>query len=68
VLLQELLFGTKRMHEALYQLAERSKAFTDEQLDTVQAESLQAGIDYLRDLGTHIVRNRQRAGFEQAVE
>ena len=68
VLLRELLFGTKRMHEALYQLAEQSKAFTDEQLDAVQAEALQAGIDYLKDLDTHIARNRQRVGFGQAAE
>jgi hypothetical protein len=56
------------MHEALYQLAEQSKAFTDEQLDAVQAEALQAGIDYLKDLDTHIARNRQRVGFGQAAE
>lgn len=68
VLLQELLFGTKRMHEALYQLAEQSKAFTDGQLDAVQAEALQAGIDYVRDLDTHIALNRQRVGLGQARE
>jgi hypothetical protein len=68
VLLRELLFGTKRMHEALYQLAEQSKAFTDEQLDAVQAEALQAGIDYLRDLDTHIARNLERVGFGLATE
>jgi hypothetical protein len=68
VLLQELLFGTKRMHEAIYQLAEQSGAFTDEQLDAVQAESLQAGIDYLKDLDAHICRNRQRVGFEQGTK
>jgi hypothetical protein len=67
LLLHEVLFGLQRTSIGIYQLAQHSGMFTDEQLDETETKSLEAGIDYLKGLDASIARHRQQIGLEKAI-
>lgn len=68
MLLHEILLGLQRTSTGIYQLAEYSGMFSDEQLDEAETKSLEAGINYLKGLDGSIARHRQQIGLENARE
>jgi predicted DNA binding CopG/RHH family protein len=68
ILLHEVLYAIQLTHKALYQLAQHSGSFSEQQLDDIEAESLKAGIEYLKELDERIARHRQQIGLGNLAE
>jgi hypothetical protein len=68
MLLHEVLYAVQLTHKAIYQLAGHSGSFSEEQLDDIEAESLKAGIEYLKELDERIARHRQQLGLGNPEE
>lgn len=68
MLMHEILLGLQRTSIGIYQLAQHSGMFTDEQLDETETKSLEAGINYLKGLDASIARHRQQIRLEKAAE
>jgi hypothetical protein len=68
VLMHEILLGLQRTSIVIYQLAQDSGMFTDEQLDEAETKSLEAGINYLKGLDVSIARHRQQIGLQKVAE
>jgi hypothetical protein len=63
MLMHEILLGLQRTSIGIYQLAQQSGMFTDEQLDEAETKSLDAGINYMKGLDASIARHRQQIGL-----
>ena len=68
MLLHEILYAIQLTHKAIYQLAQHSGAFSEQQLDDTEAESLKAGGEYLKELDERIARHRQQIGLGNLAE